>query len=93
MPTKYRKKPQGEHPAGDAAQVEAMKWEGSDESVLAILEWVRAVGASWNQADGLAIRMTSGITHANVGDFIVKSTPGDIHPLRPEIFHATYEVA
>ncbi len=86
MIKKYRKKP---------VEVEAMKFTG--ENYKEIRDWTggtkdRTVALD-SKNDGLRvkIRTLEGTMEAKEGDYIVKGVKGEFYPVKPEIFHETYE--
>jgi hypothetical protein len=84
---KFRKKP---------VSIEAVQWDGSQESTDYILTWVRGSGhAAYRGVSGidatLHISTLEGDMKANAYDWIIKGVAGEFYPCRPDIFAATYE--
>lgn len=84
---KFRKKP---------VSIEAVQWDGSQESTDMILTWVRGAGhAAYRGVAGvdatLYISTLEGDMQANAYDWIIKGIAGEFYPCRPDIFAATYE--
>jgi hypothetical protein len=86
----YRKKP---------VVVDAVEWTG--ENLREVIEFTglhpSALKWTWEeyrevvQKEGLKIFTLEGPLHASTGDFIMKGVAGEFYPIKPEIFHATYE--
>ncbi len=82
---KYRKKP---------VVVEAFKWTGRLPG-KGYPGWINKAGREgmiW-VVPGLVMRVMTqgGVVSALPGDFIVKGIKGELYPVKPEIFEATYE--
>jgi len=77
--TKYRKKP---------IVIDAVKWDGKNRQVVVELE---ARTACFFLSDQVQIHTLEGVMYANPGDYIVKGIKGELYPVKPEIFEATYE--
>jgi hypothetical protein len=93
---RYRKKP---------VEIEAARWTGNEndlEDVLVLVDWqalptddvhVKA-GIGYVPAHGtLDIPTLEGVMTAQPGDWIVKGVQGELYPVKPDIFEATYEPA
>jgi hypothetical protein len=70
-----------------------------------VIEAVRWMGDNWNEIKDfckeiidakdsrtLVIKTLEGNMEANMFDYIVKGIKGEVYPIKPEIFEATYEV-
>ena len=86
---KYRKKP---------VVVEA--WEFTRDSIKLVDSWVRRYRDDINlvsQYGGavlyIEIKTLEGTMRAELGDYIIKGIKGEFYPCKPDIFHATYELA
>lgn len=91
QPAQYRKRP---------VVIDAMRYDGTPDSVLAIEE---AFGASIvykhdardpkvKQGLPASILTLEGPMTANPGDWIVRGIQGECYPVKPDIFEATYEL-
>jgi hypothetical protein len=80
---KFRKKP---------IVIEAMCWEGTDDSALRIDDWSNG-NAGRVSDEQLSITTLEGEMTASVGDWIIKGVKGEFYPCKPDIFAATYEPA
>jgi len=90
---RYRKKP---------VVVEAIRFDGTEESINTIREWASGAGLSVLRPRGgdrasfhalLEIPTLEGDMRAQPGDWIIKGVKGEFYPCKPEIFEATYEPA
>lgn len=81
---KYRKKP---------VVIEAFRW-GYNEPPKWFLEAVADdhVILAYTDDAPIEIRTREGVLRANPGDWIVRGIHGELYPVKPEIFDATYEV-
>jgi hypothetical protein len=80
---KFRKKP---------VVIEAMQWDGSDESTDKIVDFMNGRGILC-QPSHLEIQTLEGSHIASIGDWIIKGVKGEFYPCKPDIFEATYEPA
>lgn len=87
--SKFRKKP---------VIVDAVKFDGTEKSILEIMRLNRPKdggAARPVQVDHggktLFIHTLEGKMEANLGDWIVKGTEGELYPVKPDIFEETYE--
>ena len=83
----YRKKP---------IIVEAVQWNGTQESFLEILEELgdKGIGMSHDLKSfnvSFHVNTLEGTMNARKGDWIVKGIAGEIYPVQNDIFLATYE--
>ena len=85
----YRKKP---------VTVEAMRYDGSSESIDAICEWslehtkLGEPVAVPNAHEGkLIVHTLEGTVYAPPGDYIIRGVQGEFYPCKPDIFAATFE--
>ena len=85
---KFRKKP---------VEIEAMLFDGSDESAWAIMKWAHEglhpannaiILRGWHE---LMVRTLEGQHVASIGDWIIKGVKGEFYPCKPDIFALTYE--
>jgi hypothetical protein len=90
-PRKYRKMP---------VVIEAMQWDGTEESAFSIIDWANPVSGSinyWSASDTpsseLVIATLEGDMIARVGDYIICGVQGEYYPCKPGIFAETYEEA
>jgi hypothetical protein len=88
---KYRKRP---------VVVEAMQWDGTEESAFSIIDWANPISGSinyWSASDTpsaeLVIPTLEGDMVAREGDFIIRGVRGEYYPCKPDIFAETYEEA
>lgn len=87
---KYQKRP---------VEVEAVRWDGSDEALDAIYAMAgdarRAVVVRKHASGGaqrvLSIVTLEGEMVANEGDYVIRGVQGELYPCKPGIFEATYE--
>lgn len=89
---KFRKKP---------VVIEAMQFDGSDESAHEIQDWaesccsfndlVKAVACKGE--DFMLVHTLEGTMRAQPGDWIIRGVQGEFYPCKPDIFAATYEEA
>lgn len=75
----YRKKP---------VVIEAVPWQGTlTKEVLDLVTCEFSIGD-----DGpMFIPTLEGEMRADLGDWIVKGVKGEVYPVKPDIFEATYE--
>lgn len=88
---KYRKKP---------VVIDAFRWEGDGQALVA---WLMALPDRLKEAtvqreievqgDGVLILTLEGWMRARPGDWIVCGVHGELYPVKPDIFAATYESA
>ena len=78
---KFRKKP---------VVVEAVLYDGSKESIADCLRLGRNIGLA---ADHLTIKTLEGTMRADLGDWVIRGVKGEVYPVKPDIFAATYEPA
>ncbi|SFD13151.1 hypothetical protein [Streptomyces aidingensis] len=90
---RYRKKP---------VEIEAIHFDGSNASVLAVMHFVNAghgtreikIHAAEDPAKThITIPTLEGDMRATAGDWIVRGVKGELYPVKPDIFEATYEAA
>jgi hypothetical protein len=88
-PRKYRKMP---------VVIEAMQWDGTEESAFEIIYWANPVSGSinyWSASDTpsseLVIPTLEGDMIAREGDYIICGVQGEYYPCKPGIFAATYK--
>lgn len=90
---KYRKKP---------VVIDAFQFEGVDDlggfgcpawMVGAMALGVRELGGAGMLKKDLLIHSMEGIMTAKPGDWIVRGIQGELYPVKPDIFQATYEPA
>jgi hypothetical protein len=88
--TKYRKLP---------VEVDAFKWtadyEQTDDPIW-IVEAIREGKVRFNPATSasevqMVIETLEGNMIANVGDYVIRGTKGEIYPCKPDIFESIYE--
>jgi len=85
----YRKKP---------VVVEAFKWTGGpdpEDDPVWVVNAIRAgiIYIVPHQPPVLLIRTLEGEMTAQVGDYIIKGTKGELYPCKPDIFEDIYEAA
>jgi len=79
----FRKKP---------VVIEAMQYDGSEESQRAIVNWTNGKAEGWVDTEyHLVIRTLEGNHRANAGDWIIRGVQGEFYPCKPDIFEETYE--
>jgi hypothetical protein len=81
---RFRKRP---------VEISAIQWDGFDETLSAIR---RDLGSVMPRTPLSGLRVLDvptleGTMTAKVGDWIVRGVAGEIYPVKPEIFEATYE--
>jgi len=85
---KYKKKP---------VEVEVVQWDGDRKAMLDFCgELVRMDPDESMIAFGddvLLIKTLEGTMKAELGDYIVRGVNGEYYPVKPDIFHQTYEPA
>ncbi len=86
---KFRKKP---------VEVEAVQFNGTDESVVAIMQLQKPVKGGVARAididhggKTIFIHTLEGKMEASLNDWIIKGVEGEIYPCKPEIFKKTYD--
>jgi hypothetical protein len=89
---KYRSKPivvEAFQWTGDAGQTEDPMWivKAMNAGKVAIRR--RQIGGNLY----MNIETQTGKAQASPGDWIIKGADGEIHPCKPEVFAATYELA
>ena len=85
---KYRKK---------AIEVEAVQWDDTDVCYNTIKTMAYGKGVNINRMvkpfkGDLMVETLEGDMQASKGDFIVKGIIGELYPVKPVIFHQTYEL-
>lgn len=84
-PQTYRKLP---------VEIQAMRYEGTRESALAIVEWIgddgKTVGFT-DKENSLSIRTLEGDMLVRKGDYVIRGVQGEHYPCKPDIFNETYE--
>lgn len=83
----YRKRP---------VIIQARKYEGEPEDLVAIYDWVRdGVGDAGIEMDrytgDLLIRTLEGTMRCTYGDWVIKGVNNEFYPCKDDIFHKTYE--
>ena len=88
---RYRKKP---------VEVEAIHFDGSHASVLAVMRFVDAgrgtreirIHADEDPAKThITIPTLEGDMRATAGDWIIRGVKGELYPCKPDVFAQTYE--
>ena len=84
LPRRFRKRP---------VVIEAMQWDGGEESQRTIVNWAEGKVSGWFDNDGyyLEANTLEGPLAARPGDWIIKGVAGEFYPCKPDIFEATYE--
>lgn len=78
----FRKKP---------VVIEALKWDGTLESVASFVDGTGNVSVSYETGE-LRISTLEGVMTAQVGDWIIRGIKGELYPCKPDIFEQTYEL-
>lgn len=82
---KYRKLP---------VVIEAIRWDGKNDCLNGTVFQEALYAGMAECLDGsIPIKTLEGTMMANVGDWIIQGTKGEIYPCRNDIFEATYEPA
>lgn len=82
---RFRKKP---------VVIEAVQWTGlSSEKELLELTDGEARKWQFTLSGSIVIPTLEGEMTAKIGDWIIKGVKGEFYPCKPDIFHATYELA
>lgn len=97
-PKTYTKKP---------VTVEAMRWDGTLESAMAIVEWgtpetipgdspMRVLHTEYeetNEVTDIRLRIDTleGTMEVAVGDYVIRGVKGEFYPCKPDIFAETYD--
>lgn len=63
----------------------------SDTSEEEIIEFLGDLYFEFDEY-GVDIPTLEGVMHASVGDWIIRGVQGEMYPVKPAIFAATYEV-
>jgi hypothetical protein len=83
---KFRKKP---------VEIEAIKWEGSEQSVHDVMAFCNSDDVFYvsgpGDAHSIEIQTLEGRMTASEGDWIIRGVKGELYPCKPDIFAATYE--
>lgn len=82
---RYRKRP---------VVIEAMQYDGSKESIAAVLRLHNRIGILPVSSDGqaaLSIPTLEGNMTVTVGDWVIRGIAGELYPCKSNIFEATYE--
>ena len=75
-----------------AVIIEAIQWDGSDESLEAIGDMAYSGNRYIQQiGDKLEIPTLEGVMTASIYDWIIKGVSGEVYPCKPDIFKMTYE--
>lgn len=72
---------------GKPVEVEAIEWTGQN---LVEIQFF-SNGLAHMKARKLLIETTEGTSHAQIGDFIVKGTEGEIYPVKPRVMAKKYD--
>jgi hypothetical protein len=70
--------------------IEAECYDGTNESVERIMD-MGGTQEIRNRPEGLYIETLEGMMRANIGDWIIRGVNGELYPLKPDIFDATYD--
>jgi hypothetical protein len=86
MVKKFRKKP---------VEIEAIRWDGSEEALAAIKTWGAAVSRQQN-GDLIVETLEDGAAgqvkhYATKGDYIIRGVLGEFYPCKLDIFEKTYD--
>lgn len=82
---KFRKRP---------VVIEAMQFDGTEESAKAVLRWMNLPDASYRDGvTSLFIPTMEGVMTASAGDWVIRGVSGELYPCKPDIFKATYDPA
>jgi hypothetical protein len=81
---KFRKKP---------VEIEAVQWTGVVTPELEALFGTRELTIKTSGSPLLQVRTLEGVMTANVGDWIIQGTRGELYPCKPEVFADVYEEA
>lgn len=83
---RYRKKP---------IVVEAMQYDGSEDSRNRIVEWAGTLYCKnyLSRGVGFDIDTLEGVMTVSPGDWVIRGVAGEFYPCNPDIFEATYEAA
>jgi len=92
---RFRKKP---------VVIEAVRWDGSLDSIRAICDWANgdrsdepSVDYLTNEDEGFTspfnvlVHTLEGAMRVTPGDWIIKGVKGEFYPCKPDIFEETYE--
>ena len=86
MTDRYRKKP---------VVIEAMQFDGTEDSFEDVAEWMashgESLGATLGEVACLHIFTLEGEMRADPGDWIIRGVQGEFYPCKPDIFDETYE--
>ena len=88
---KYRKKP---------VVIEAIKFVGYFTEFAAkpyapwwVLDGLYTGVLTYDSQNDLYVNTLEGKMLVSIGDYIIKGIQGELYPCKPDIFHATYELA
>lgn len=70
-------------------EVEAWQWDGVADYTTAP-PWVEGAVVHWGRKS-LPISTLEGVILASPGDWLVRGVRGEVYPVKPDIFAATYE--
>ena len=73
--------------------IEAMQFDGTNKSAMAIMGWMVGNGAGRQvrvATRGLTIMTFEGDMLAKPGDWVIRGIKGEFYPCKPDIFEATY---
>ncbi|TIL36209.1 hypothetical protein [Mesorhizobium sp.] len=82
-----------------AVTILAMRTDGSPESNRAVIDWTRdSETRAYMDENGageeqLSINTLEGAHWVTPGDYVVRGVKGEHYPVKPDIFHATYDPA
>ena len=80
---KFRKKP---------VVVDAVRWDGNMDTIEPLLAKSTTRSVCQELGDPtLVIPTLEGEMRAEVGDWIIRGVRGELYPIKPDIFEATYE--
>lgn len=82
----YRKK------MAKSVVIKAVLWDGSSGTIFPLAPFENVTAPPAVQADGtLEIETLEGVMTAQIGDWIIRGTKGEIYPCKPDVFADVYE--
>ena len=71
--------------------VDAIRWDGREETIDAIVEMAPDESVSLI-GKALSIKTLEGTMTASLGDWVIRGVNGELYPCKPDIFEKTYEI-
>lgn len=80
-------------------EIDVRRWDGSAYAATPIIDWVLAGGGTARYHDptepggpAIAIDTLEGTVTASANDYVACGVEGEFYPIKPAIFHKTYDL-